>query len=212
MKQLLLLIISPLYLISCQNPLEKKYNEESLFEDAIDIIESGKLKQNELTLLGSYIVEAKLRGINLINFTYSQIQKKSMENLLTHNEPSVNQFEKREELDNFLKDETDNLVYSKSKDNKFIIIELFFENKTDKIIISEIGSLGVPDLSLNDVKGLSALFNNGIKSGVKKKATIKILCNPFDMALVSMKKERIKEIKFRWLPEKIIFEDGTKIE
>jgi hypothetical protein len=80
----LLLIISPLYLISCQNTLEKKYNEESVYEDVKDIIKSGKLKQNELKLLGSYIVEAKLREINLTNLTYSQIQKKSMENFIRY--------------------------------------------------------------------------------------------------------------------------------
>jgi hypothetical protein len=212
MKQLLLLIISPLYLISCQSTLEKKYNEESVFEDAKDIIESEKLKENELKLLGSYIVEAKLRGINLINLSYSQIQKKSKDNFISHNEPSIEQIKKREQLDNFLKDLSDNLVYYKSKDNKYIIIELLFVNKTSKKIISETGSLGVPDLLINDVNGINALFKNGINSGIKKKATIKILCNPFDMALVSMKNERLEESKFRWFPEKIIFEDGTKIE
>ncbi|MDM1042148.1 MULTISPECIES: hypothetical protein [Empedobacter] len=60
-------------LVSCSNPLDKKYSETTLEQDAKAIKESKKLSDEDLQLLAGWIVKAKLTGESLESKTYDDI-------------------------------------------------------------------------------------------------------------------------------------------
>lgn len=66
-----------LLLISCYNPLNKKYSEKDLDEDAKAIRESDKLKSDDLQLLVGYIIEGKFTNAKLEGLTYAEILAKA---------------------------------------------------------------------------------------------------------------------------------------
>ena len=47
-------------LISCSNPLDKKYSEATLKQDAKELKESNKMSDEDLQLLAGWILKSKL--------------------------------------------------------------------------------------------------------------------------------------------------------
>ena len=79
MRQLkaILALLFIVTLSSCNNPLNKQYNEKTLEEDAKAIRESKKLTDDEMELLGAYIIREKLGNVKLDGLTYLEMLKKA---------------------------------------------------------------------------------------------------------------------------------------
>jgi hypothetical protein len=188
----------------------KKYLDSTLFEDAKLLKQEKIYTDSELNIMGNYIVISKINDSDLTGLTYEQIKYKSMNFMNNcYKEPSKNELVKRDSLEKILNDKTSYLGYKKLINSNYLEIDLLFKNNSTKKIKSEIGTLGAPDLIMCDVGGLEAIFENGIMPGEEKMAKFKILCNPFNFYLRELNEERKEEVKFRWFPQKIIFDDGT---
>lgn len=73
MKKLLLTLSLIGFLTSCSDSLDKKYSEETFVEDAKEIKESGDLTDEEVQIMASWIVRAKLKAEKLEGKTYGEI-------------------------------------------------------------------------------------------------------------------------------------------
>ncbi|MEG0188600.1 MAG: hypothetical protein RR668_08065, partial [Algoriella sp.] len=71
-KKMTFLLLTAM-LLSCSNPLNKKYSEATLDQDSKELRESNKLTGEELELLGIWMVRAKLSGKSLEGKTYNDI-------------------------------------------------------------------------------------------------------------------------------------------
>ena len=70
MKKLHLIIIATL-LISCSNPLDKAYNQETLEEDIIKLKDT--LSEEELNTLGGYIFLKSISNDNMLGISYGDL-------------------------------------------------------------------------------------------------------------------------------------------
>ncbi|MCK0132603.1 hypothetical protein MWU59_13930 [Flavobacteriaceae bacterium F08102] len=69
-----LLILSLIgFLTACSDPLDKKYNEETLVEDAKEIKEMCDLSEEEVQLMAGWIVRARMKDLKLEGKTYGEI-------------------------------------------------------------------------------------------------------------------------------------------
>ena len=66
-KNIFTLTIAGLFfaLTSCNNPLNKKYNEDNLDKDLKEIVESKKADSTDVGYIAMYIVRAKMLGEKL---------------------------------------------------------------------------------------------------------------------------------------------------
>lgn len=71
-KKITFLLLTAL-LISCGNPLDKKYTEATLEQDVKDLKESKKVSEEDLQLLAGWMIKAKLTGESLEGKTYDEI-------------------------------------------------------------------------------------------------------------------------------------------
>ena len=71
-KKITFLLLTAM-LLSCSNPLDKKYSEATLEQDTKELRESNKLTGEELELLGIWMVKSKLVGKSLEGKTYNDI-------------------------------------------------------------------------------------------------------------------------------------------
>ncbi|WP_267401568.1 MULTISPECIES: hypothetical protein [unclassified Chryseobacterium] len=75
----IILCLSALVIISCSNPMDKKYNESTLGEDLTEISKAGKMNQDEEKLMAAYLIIAKFRKLPVEGKTYSEILKDAKE-------------------------------------------------------------------------------------------------------------------------------------
>ena len=76
MKKIILKFITALLLItlvSCSDPLDKKYNENSLADDLQEIVARDKVNKTDMENLSVYIIRAKIMGETLDGKTYKEL-------------------------------------------------------------------------------------------------------------------------------------------
>lgn len=71
-KKITFLLLTAM-LISCSNPLDKKYSEATLEQDAKELKESKKVSEEDYQLMAGWILKAKLTGESLEGKTYNEI-------------------------------------------------------------------------------------------------------------------------------------------
>ena len=176
--------------------MKKKFNYDTLNNDAKEIINSKQLDVIQLNKIGHYIVYADANRINLTNLTYYQILQKAER----YFEESYETEKKNVDINNLLEEKTNVLKLTKSSDGKCWKINLIFFNHTNKIITSQKGNIEIPHFFPYRINGLIAKFENGINPGELKKASVLILCNPFSSSQGHYQNKEI--VKFAWLPKK----------
>ena len=75
----IILCLSALAIISCSNPMDKKYSEATLGEDLIEISKAGQMNQDDEKLMAAYLTIAKFRHLPVEGKTYSEILKDAKE-------------------------------------------------------------------------------------------------------------------------------------
>jgi hypothetical protein len=216
MKRSLLFLIFITVLASCSGPLDKKYNEETLAEDGKEIKESGKLSEDDTKLMAGWIVKAKLKGENLEGKTYADILNEAKdykkEQSILAEKVKKEEEEKRQRLGAALTVAMYDKGYEKQDYDDYLTYSLAFENKTDKDIRAFKGSITMNDLFDVEIKTISLTIDNPIKAGQTYKGTYTSDYNQFRGEDSRLKNKKMADLKVIWIPEKIIFTDGTTLE
>ena len=218
MKKLSLLVALSTFmlLISCSNPLNRRYSDKTLEEDAKAIKESKKIDDADVELIAAYIMRAKLTNENIEGMTYADMLKKmkdfKAEQKALAEKAAKEEAEKRQRLGAAINVALYDIGYKEVDYEDFIVYSMVFENKSSKDIKAVKGTLLITDLFDKEIKKLEIVFDEGVKTNTNYKTSYTSDYNQFMDEDQSLKSKTIKEIKFIWTPEKIIFEDGTTLE
>ena len=219
MKKIILLL-SAFLIISCSNPLNRKYDEAKMEEDGKAIKESGKLDEEDAKLLAGWILRSKFNGTNLVGKTYNEIlddakdYKKQQEELAEKAKK-----EKQERISRYNKAITFTVfdkgfhkadIMNSDFDDK-ISFDIAIQNKTGKEIKAIKGPLAFYDLFGEALYSANYTQDDPIKPNEVYKTQITLDYNQFDDKLKFLKDKDVKDLKFEYVPEKIIFADGSEL-
>ena len=171
MRQLkaILALLFIVTLSSCNNPLNKQYNEKTLEEDAKAIRESKKLTDDEMELLGAYIIREKLGNVKLDGLTYLEMLKKAKdikaEQKALAEKVAKEDADKRQRLGAAVNVALFDIGFSGDEFQKYFVYRMAFENKSGKEIKAIKGTLIITDLFDQKIKTLNIVFDKGVKIG-----------------------------------------------
>lgn len=216
----LLYFLAVFTLISCSNPLNRKYDESKFEEDAKEIKESGKLNEEEAKMMAAWIVISKMQGKSLDGKTYNDILEEAKDFKKQQEELAEKlKKEKQEKIDRYGKALTFT-VYEKGfheadimndEFNDLITFEIAIQNKTGKEIKAIKGPLSFYDLFGEELYSGNYTQDESIKPNEIYKTQISVEYNQFSNGLKTLKNKELSALKFEYIPEKIIFADGTEL-
>ena len=215
-------------MISCNNPLNKKYNEDNLEKDAKEIVESKKVDSTDMQYMAMYIVRAKMLGEKLEGKTYNDILKNAKE-LRKQDEKEDAEAKalaaktakaEAEKRQTFAKVLTAALYdkgfykgdFEKGEFDDYLTYKVVYKNKSDKDIRAVKGSLLITDLFDTEIKTINLVEDKGIPAGETVTKVYTTDYNQFSDSDTKLRSKRMEDIKVVWTPEKIIFADGSTLE
>lgn len=225
MKNLKLLSLAGIFivLISCNNPLDKKYNEKTFPDDLKSILESKKADSTDLQYIAMYLVRAKMLGETIDGKTYDELLKNA-KNIRAEEEKKIAEEkvlaeklrrEEEEKVMRFNKALT-LTVYDKGfmegDYQNYITYKFAFRNNTDKTIRAIKGSVVFNDLFDVEIKSLNITYDTRINPHSTNKESMTSDYNQFMDEDIRLKSKDIGDLKVVWKPEKIMFDDGTTLE
>lgn len=92
-----------------------------------------------------------------------------------------------------------------------ILLDLVFENKSDKDIRAFKGKTIFKDLFGQEIASINWYYDKGLKSKEKKVYHGAVEYNQFNIYRVKLASTELENMKFEWVPTGIIFTDGTKL-
>lgn len=210
------LIMITLFITSCSSPLNRKYSDDKFMMDVKAIKESKKLSDEDMKLLAGYIIRAKMTGEKLETMTYAEMLKKAQDAVAEQkalaDKTAKEEAEKRTRLGAAVNVALYNIGYVKGDFQDHIQYDLAFENKSGKDIKAVKGSLLITDLFDKKIKELDIVFDNGVKASETFKNSYSTDYNQFMDEDKELRAKSIKEVKFVFTPEKVLFNDGTSLE
>lgn len=212
--------LSILLIISCSNPMNRKYDESKLEVDATAIKESGKLDEEETKMMVGWIMMSKLGGKSLDGKTYNEILTEAKDYKKQQDELAEKaKKEKQERIDRYNNAVTFT-VFDKGfhkadmmngEYTDYITFDIAIQNKTGKEIKAIKGPMTFYDLFGEEIYSANYTQDDSIKPGETYKTSITLDYNQFDDKLTFLKNKELKDLKFEYVPEKIIFSDGSTL-
>ncbi|WP_111682823.1 hypothetical protein [Winogradskyella tangerina] len=216
MKKLFYGITIFFFIFSCSSPLDRKYNEETFENDAKEIKESGNLSEQDALIMAGWIMKSKLNGGNLEGMTYGEILKEAKdykkEQEVLAEKVKLEEEDKRHRLGQALIVAMYDKGYEEYNYQDYLTYSLAFENKTEKDIRAFKGSISIQDLFDSEIKSINLTIDDPIKAGSTFKGTYTTDYNQFRDEDVRLKNKDIADLKVVWIPQKIIFSDGSTLE
>ena len=219
----ILLILAVTLLTSCSNPLNKKYNEDTLKVDLKEILDSKKADSTDVKYIALYLVRAKMLGESLESKTYKDIlesaveirkksEKEESEAKALAEKVAKEENEKRAMFAKILTVALYDKGYYKADYDDYLTYGIAFENKGTKDIRAIKGTLVIADLFDTPIKELSIVQDEGVMAGKTFKNSYTTDYNQFMEEDSRLRSKELKDVKVVWTPEKIIFSDGTTLE
>lgn len=216
MKNIIVLLALTAFLTSCSTPLDKKYNEDTLAEDAKEIKESGNLDEGDTEVMAGWIVRAEIAGEDLEGKTYREILEEAKdyqkEQEILAERSKREEEEKRQRLGAALIVALYDKGYQEVEYQDYLTYSLAFENKTENDIRAFKGSISINDLFDTEIKSINLTIDDPIPAGETHRGTYTTEYNQFMDEDTRLRSKNLEDLKVVWTPEKIIFTDGTTLE
>ena len=221
MKNLSLLLLLSVIIISCSSPLDKAYKQDTLEEDIVALKES--ISEGELTTLAGYIALKTFSGDDMLGKTYNDLLNeatKMQEDLKLQQEEEkklaekarIEEAEKIKRLGDALTVSFFDKGFSEYNYQEYITYKFVFENKTEKTMKAFTGEIKITDLFDKEIKSFSLTYDDGVPPNSTKNWDAQTDFNQFIDEDVRLKNKDIEDLKIIWIPEKIIFSDNTTLE
>jgi len=224
----LLFAILLMLIYSCSNPLDNKYSEETLEQDAEKIKESGELNSTELSLLGEYIAWNKMTGKKIEGRTYAEMLEEAKE---IRKKQEEEKREQKELAEKARKEEEKRIA----KLNQVLTVSIFdigavkkgyvgeewideiiyhfvYENKSDKEIRAIKRTIIINDVFGDEIKKLGVKCDKNIQAGKIIKEKRYYNYNDYKKSDKKIVNSKMKDLKFIWKPEIIMYTDGSSLE
>lgn len=223
MKKLTTIILLSLALVSCSNPMDRKYNEAKLEEDMKAIKESGKMNEQDAELLASWIVMSKLGNEDLSNKTYQQIldeaknYKKQQQELAE--KAKKEEAERADRIKKAIVVSIYGYEYVPGNDDLESYSEAYhnfkcaIQNKTNKEIKAVKFHFNIYN-SLGDkiIDGYRMSFTEDkIEPMGMFQSDIQFKFNEFNDEDVELSKSKFENLKFEIMVDKVVYSDGSEL-
>lgn len=221
MKDIFILFLLAILIISCSSPLDKPFKKDKLEEDIISIKES--LSEDEFEILIGYITLKSFGDDKMLGKTYGslleeakklriEMMKKEEEEKILAKQAKIEEAERIKRLGEALTVSLFDKGFTKYDYQDYNTYKFIFENKTDKNIKAFTGQIFFTDLFDKEISNLSLTYDDGIKAKSTKKWNAQTDYNQFKDEHVSLKNKDIEDLKVNWVPKKIIFSDNSTLE
>ena len=221
MKNISLLVILSIIIISCSSPLDKAYKQDTLEEDIVVLKKS--ISEEELKTLAGYIALKSFSGDDMLGKTYNDLleeAKKLQEELRLQEEEQkilaekakIEEAEKIKRLGDALTVSFFDKGFLEYNYQEYITYKFVFENKTEKTMKAFTGEIKITDLFDKEIKSFSLTYDDGVPANSTKNWDAQTDYNQFIDEDVLLKNKDMEDLKIRWIPEKIIFSDNTTLE
>jgi hypothetical protein len=223
MRKVLLFLISACFIASCSNPLDKQYNKATMAEDLKAIAEAGRADTSEVFLLAMNVAASELTGEKHEGKTYRQILHDAKARKARVEEEE----KKQEELARIAKLEEEKRVaalsevlrvtvfdkgFVKYNYEDYITYKFAFQNNTNKDVRAFKGTVIFNDLFDTEIKSFSITYDQGVPAGKVKNYEATTDYNQFISSDKLLKNKDLKDMKVVWVPEKIMYTDGSTLE
>lgn len=216
---MLILIIAGLFVfVSCSSPLDKPYKKETLQEDMMLI--KKKVSEEDFALLTGQIMLKTMSEDEMLGMTYGDLLeegKKIQEELLKEEEEEKRlaeeaRKEEEERVKRLEKTLSVNLVdkgYTEVNYSDYITMKFTFNNKSSKNIRAFSGKVVIYDLFDEEITSVGIAYDDPVPAKSKVNWDAQTDYNQFLDSDKKFKNKDLEDLKIKWVPEKIIFEDGT---
>jgi hypothetical protein len=223
MRQSLLFLTLLCFLASCNKPLDKAYNKATMSEDLLAISKSGETDSTEVFMLAMNVAASELTGEKHEGKTYRQILNEAREKRAKLDAEE----KKQEELAKVAKLEEEKRIarlneslrvtvfekgFIKLDYEDYLTYKFAFQNSTDKEIRAFKGTVIFNDLFDVKISELSLTYDKGVPAGKIINYDASSDYNQFQDSDNLLKSKDLKDMKIVWVPEKILFKDGSTLE
>ena len=218
MKKLILTSLFLAFLTSCSSPLNKKYSDENLEQDATEIKESGKLEDGDAELLAGWIMKSKLQGTSLEDKTYKEILDEAKKFKNEQEELALKAKKEAEEKKKIMQESVVISIYDKGFEQadyeSYNSFNYVIKNNSKKDIKAFKFSFNIYDAlgdEIGDGYSVSST-DETVKSGDEYKTTIYFDFNQFIDEDIELKNSKFSDLVIDVRPEKIVYTDGSILE
>lgn len=202
--------------MSCSSPLDKKYNKESFESDITELKESNVLSEDDLKLLAGEVLRSAFANEDLNGTSYGQIIenakiRKAEQDRLAE-QARIEEENRIKMFDSTLTVAMYDKGYQKVSYEDFLTYSFIFSNKSSKDIRAFKGRVVINDLFETEIKSISLTVDDLIKAGASIRETYTSDYNQFRDEDVRLRNKDMEDLIVSWIPEKVIFNDGTTIE
>lgn len=222
MKKIIVISFISLLLLSCSNPMKRKYDKSKLEEDMIAIKESGKMDKEDAEILIGWMAMHTFEEENLSGKTYQQLldeakdyKKKQIE---LNEKAKKEEADREEKLNKALQISIIDYKYipSNIRNNQFISYHGFkclIHNKTDKKIKALKFKFNVYDVLGDEIvkNYTSSLTKNIIEPLSTFQDIIYFGANEFSSEEQKLQNSNFEDLKFKIFIEKIVFADDSEL-
>ncbi|MGK0390549.1 MAG: hypothetical protein ACI94Y_003303 [Maribacter sp.] len=217
-----LLFLSMIFFISCSNPLNNAYKKDTVEDDLVTLKKS--MSEDDFELLTGYIaLSAFGDGSNMLGKTYGDVlkeakelreemQKKAKEEEELAAKAKIEDQERIKRLGKALTVSLFDKGFIKANYQEYLTYKFAFENKSDKDVKAFTGKVILNDLFDKEITNFSLTYDDGIKANSTAKWDAQTDYNQFMDKDVKLRNKDLEDIKITWIPEKIIYDDGTTLE
>lgn len=221
MKRRILFFSLFVLVMSCSSPLDRPYKKDSLEEDVVDL--KKVLTEEELGMLAAYIGLKSMTNDKMLGKTYGDLLDEAKQ---MREEMQMQEEEEKRLAAKAMAEEAERIKklgaaltvslyekgFSKRDFQSFLKYKFAFENKTDKDIKAFKGRIVFNDLFGEEITKLDLTYDDGVPANSTINWKAESDYNQFISKDVTLKNKDLEDLKVVWIPEKIIFEDGSILE
>ncbi len=222
MLRILQMLFMCLLFVGCDDPKSKvipkdiaAMKEDASFKKAVD-----ELSEKEKKLLAAYMIRMKMKEAFLKDESESRVTIAEAIKLQQEwldkrsgkvSDASPEQLSQRAEMLDMVKVSLTDKGYYEGDYKNQITLKLRFSNKSGKDIQGVKGVAVLKDIFGDKIKNIRISYTEGLKAQETKIWSGVMRFNQFMSSDIKLKNTDLKKIKFEWVPEMIIFEDGSEL-
>ena len=216
-----LIILSSILVVACSSPLDKKYSEDTIKEDAKEL--ASELDSSDVKLLMGSIFRLTMQQEDLTQMTYGEILEngkawKAEQDRIEAEQKALQEKAAREEAERVARLQNAVMVtcfkkgYTEVDYQDYITYGFAIQNKSEQDIRAVKGEIMFTDLFDVEIKTLSFTYDQPIRAGATANWNATTDYNQFMDDDVRLKNKELKDLKIVWKPIKVIFQDGSTLE
>lgn len=194
---------------SCNQPIERNFNPETMDADLDALLSTRTLDSAEIVQLRLYLSMKNTHDSILRKTTYKELWQATISFQQTRKEQTANELTENKEERVSIK-----LIaksFKQINNQAFLICRFSAHNNTDKHIKAFKGNVKFLDIFDEEIRNIPLSCHQLIEAGKSGSFEIKIIYNSFLNRDLKLKETKPEDLTLVWIPLKIIFTDNSTL-